>query len=711
MSIADKKTKLKKLKENAKNPKLKEYWEMFEKGIAKLEKEIGADAKKGEDILDRAFSDKPMPKAKPKAKAKAKAKPKAKKKTSVSKADAEKELAKKVGKTEEECEDILKQFRDLRAKKKARTKKTSETKAKSKAQGKTEPSGEITPEAVINDATKKVEKKIDKKIEKVEAKAEKTEKPKADATPKAKKEAEKKVEKKVEKETKVVAKDSVDALEGMVKAIMDSLKKYDKATAKLSLIKLRDAIDKEIAKYGDGGMVQGFDIQASLINVGNNPSYAKGGEVITDSFGDKYELREDEEININDYVYFGDTGDISVVEDEEDLEFARAGKTKAVPFAKGGKTPSFKGKILTGVSVDDDMVIVSFKDKPNDEGIIHRLLVQPFNSNDKLKTSIFFSGNDFMYLDNNKTYAKGGTLDVPNLNDGDFVETYAEGGRLDMELLDYNIGGALAVASQVKGVAPKSVDGIDSYIGNKFRNKAKMDDFWNTSPNERKARGYAKGGKIDKDIAKFKKQLIAKEKSRGLYENFGRNEVRKLNDKYDAYEMGDDGVKNYTKIQEFSDWASGFDGTRYEKGGMSQGYNDKDDESIGMRNRGNKMQSRKDRRDESAGMEESGGRRKYADVGTMDKGRRKKMEAGGGLGNIAKPFNIQEGMISVGNNVKFFKKGGGLYDNLKIKKGTFTKKAKNRGMTTKAFMKEVLSNPENYTMKTRRQAQLMKNMM
>ena len=78
---------------------------------------------------------------------------------------------------------------------------------------------------------------------------------------------------------------------------------------------------------------------------------------------------------------------------------------------------------------------------------------------------------------------------------------------------------------------------------------------------------YAKGGKIDKDIAKFKKQLIAKEKSRGLYENFGQKEVRKLNDKYDAYEMGDDGVKNYTKIQQFSDWASGFDGTRYAKGG------------------------------------------------------------------------------------------------------------------------------------------------
>jgi hypothetical protein len=84
--------------------------------------------------------------------------------------------------------------------------------------------------------------------------------------------------------------------------------------------------------------------------------FEKGGEVITDSFGDKYELREDEEININDYVYFGDTGDISVVEDEEDLEFARAGKTKAVPYAKGGETDSpitnYKKNIMGTTSFD-----------------------------------------------------------------------------------------------------------------------------------------------------------------------------------------------------------------------------------------------------------------------------------------------------------------------------------------------------------------------
>jgi hypothetical protein len=378
MSIQDKKEKLKKLQENLKNPKLKEYWGMFEKGIKKLESEMdesvneekvyidflnkkkgfkqdrirfnsyedavkwgkknfekfnpdmikyesvnedtkkrfdvdfykangdrqtsqeeiirgdkfsdivsqatkvakskgmnyvefyykdsfigsidksnGYEFKKGRDSEKSPLSiNEAKPKATAKAKPKAQGKTRGRKKTTLSLADAEKQLAKKVGKTEEECEDIIKQFKELRAKKKARIKKTSETKAKSKAQGETEKSGEITPEAVIERATEKVEKKIDKKIEKVEAQAEKTEKPKANATPEAIKEAEKKVEEKVEKVTKEVAKDSVDALDGMVKAIMDSLKKYDKATAKLSLIKLRDIIDKEIAKYGDGGKVK-----------------------------------------------------------------------------------------------------------------------------------------------------------------------------------------------------------------------------------------------------------------------------------------------------------------------------------------------------------------------------------------------------------------------------------------------------------------------
>ena len=77
------------------------------------------------------------------------------------------------------------------------------------------------------------------------------------------------------------------------------------------------------------------------------------------------------------------------------------------------------------------------------------------------------------------------------------------------------------------------------------------------------------------------------------------------------------------------------------KGGKTQGYDDKLDESLGSRKGAGrtKEQSRKDRRDESAAMEKSMGRRKYASVGTMDKGSRE-MEKGG---RITAPQPILDG--------------------------------------------------------------------
>ena len=61
------------------------------------------------------------------------------------------------------------------------------------------------------------------------------------------------------------------------------------------------------------------------------------------------------------------------------------------------------------------------------------------------------------------------------------------------------------------------------------------------------------------------------------------------------------------------------------KGGRAkkQGYDDRLDDSLGARH-GKKSQSYKARRKESEGMEKAMGRRKYAAVKTMDKGRRKK---------------------------------------------------------------------------------------
>jgi len=65
------------------------------------------------------------------------------------------------------------------------------------------------------------------------------------------------------------------------------------------------------------------------------------------------------------------------------------------------------------------------------------------------------------------------------------------------------------------------------------------------------------------------------------------------------------------------------------KGGKTQGYNARQDESLGSRNKTKGQQNLKSRRDEAQAMEKKGGKRKYSDVSTMDKGRRKKFASGG----------------------------------------------------------------------------------
>ncbi len=72
----------------------------------------------------------------------------------------------------------------------------------------------------------------------------------------------------------------------------------------------------------------------------------------------------------------------------------------------------------------------------------------------------------------------------------------------------------------------------------------------------------------------------------------------------------------------FDDGITGQDGPETEPSNShfsAQGYNDKQDESLGMRHRGRHSQSHKDRRDEASAMDKKGRRgRKYDDVATMD---------------------------------------------------------------------------------------------
>ncbi|MDA7669932.1 hypothetical protein N8587_01315 [Akkermansiaceae bacterium] len=104
---------------------------------------------------------------------------------------------------------------------------------------------------------------------------------------------------------------------------------------------------------------------------------------------------------------------------------------------------------------------------------------------------------------------------------------------------------------------------------------------------------------------------------------------------------------------------------KYMEGGETQGYDDRDRESIGERNRGKKSQSLKSRMKESAGMEKSMGRRKYEDVSTMDEGDRK-MARGGSV----------KGKIDRDRYVKLRREKDKTISKLKKEKGVLRKEAK-----------------------------------
>jgi len=67
---------------------------------------------------------------------------------------------------------------------------------------------------------------------------------------------------------------------------------------------------------------------------------------------------------------------------------------------------------------------------------------------------------------------------------------------------------------------------------------------------------------LKRDIAKYQKNLIAKVKSKGIYENFGDVEHRKLLDRF-QYVQGtsyDDRQKINALINEFFEWSSYYQG-------------------------------------------------------------------------------------------------------------------------------------------------------
>jgi len=223
--------------------------------------------------------------------------------TSASKADnyekAKADLKKKTGKTEEECETIIEQYRELRAKAQTRKAKEEEASKENKKRLENldkkgnliEGTTEKTADAVIQTTTKDVAEKIEKQIQAIEVKAEKdakaeVAKDKTLKTPKAKKDSvEEKVEEKVAQKTKTIVKRVVIDTSALLTSIATTLGKFDKDSQKEFLIKLRSDIDKLLTKYAFGGMtndaVQPMNIQQSNLSSSSvNPSqFANGGGV------------------------------------------------------------------------------------------------------------------------------------------------------------------------------------------------------------------------------------------------------------------------------------------------------------------------------------------------------------------------------------------------------------------------------------------------
>jgi len=164
-----------------------------------------------------------------------------------------KALLKKVGKTEEECEKIIAQYRALKSEKKTQVKKDTARKEtakkrtkKLKKEGKTiQGTTEKNVEATLDTVSKKVVKKIDKEVEKIEKTS--------------------KTEKQVEKKISSLVTQAVRSNKKLLSDTAKELAKVDKNNAKQYLMSLKKEIETLLSKYADGGMLPTPFGQAGLV--------------------------------------------------------------------------------------------------------------------------------------------------------------------------------------------------------------------------------------------------------------------------------------------------------------------------------------------------------------------------------------------------------------------------------------------------------------
>ena len=616
-----------------------------------LLKEMIADdsiSKQEKDMYREMLGDTPATASKP-AKKKATKKKSTPKKKKVSESDIDKmkaQIKQRTGKTEEECEKIVEEYRALRKKATTRKKKETATKEKSKQrttklkkEGKViEGTTEKNVEATIDTATKTATKKVDKEITKIEK------------TTKGEKQVEKKIDQLVKK-----------ALASSKKFVSDMAKELStksKDDGRTYLMGLRSQIDALLKKYelggevfdgsgdsinfGSGGFTSSYNIQDGMISVGNNVKFEEGGDVF-DGSGDSVNFAK------GGMVEYSKEGNVKAIRNID----GKMIKEVVVDGVKYRRNSTYK----TYNSIKDNQLLhkskyakggkIDFKDKnkyrntsgkPNWDKISEKDLKENYKKN-KLRDRITYEEFKEIFTEQGvEVYAKGGSIqtrakklakkdgkDLDKVSDKEYMkyrmmaqeQIKERGGNLD----DYDLstyGGSKGYINHSIKQNEKIIKKMDNYLNSPMENseeeyrsremvrmdKAKLEAEILRLKDELKE--YAKGGSIAKGgTTKYGEKFFI---TNVYTDRLGRT-------MYDVRFENDEKMYSIPKLlveQEAKEV--------YAKGGMSQGYNDRLDESLGSR-RGTSMshhQNYKDRRDESKGMETGMGRRAYRGVDTMD---------------------------------------------------------------------------------------------
>lgn len=190
------------------------------------------------------------------------------------------EIKDRTGKTEEECEEIIAEYRKIREKSK---------KIEAKRLGKLDDEGKLidgtkekTAAAVIETAAENIKDKLEKQVDKLEKEAEK-----GDRTPEQ-------IEARINKNLGQLSKEMTKQATSFIKGIQAELGKADKTEAKQFLMNVRSEIDDLLSKFGDGGWLrdrrqvnqsEDYETRYEKKNNTGRTSYAKKKNSVGSTFG------------------------------------------------------------------------------------------------------------------------------------------------------------------------------------------------------------------------------------------------------------------------------------------------------------------------------------------------------------------------------------------------------------------------------------------